>query len=81
MPIKAEMRWFYPIGWLPLSNLLRFERAGGICSAAVAHMVRLFAAFRMAASTMPPAGRGAIIAAARPARPTSKKLFACARLA
>ena len=40
MPIKAEMRWFYPIDWLQLSNHVRFERAGGICSAAVAHMVR-----------------------------------------
>ena len=31
MPIKAEMRWFYPIDWPQLSNHVRFERAGGIC--------------------------------------------------
>jgi hypothetical protein len=31
MPIKAEMRWFYPIDWPQLSNHVRFERAGGAC--------------------------------------------------
>jgi hypothetical protein len=31
MPIKAEMRWFYPIDWPQLSNYVRFERAGGAC--------------------------------------------------
>jgi hypothetical protein len=31
MPIKAEMRWFYPIDWPQLSRHVRFERAGGIC--------------------------------------------------
>ena len=31
MPIKAEMRWFYPIDWPQLSQHVRFERAGGIC--------------------------------------------------
>ena len=31
MPIKAEMRWFYPIDWPQLSNHIRFERAGGVC--------------------------------------------------
>jgi len=31
MPIKAEMRWFYPIDWPQLSQHVRFERAGGVC--------------------------------------------------
>ena len=31
MPIKAEMRWFYPIDWPQLSNHVRFKRAGGLC--------------------------------------------------
>jgi hypothetical protein len=31
MPIRAEMRWFYPIDWPQLSQHVRFERAGGIC--------------------------------------------------
>jgi hypothetical protein len=31
MPIKAEMRWFYPIDWPQLSRHVRFERAGGLC--------------------------------------------------
>jgi hypothetical protein len=31
MPIKAEMRWFYPIDWPQLSRHVRFERAGGVC--------------------------------------------------
>jgi hypothetical protein len=31
MPIKAEMRWFYPTDWPQLSRFVRFERAGGVC--------------------------------------------------
>jgi hypothetical protein len=31
MPIKAEMRWFYPIDWPQLSRHVRFARAGGVC--------------------------------------------------
>jgi hypothetical protein len=31
MPIKPELRWFYPIDWPQLSRHVRFERAGGIC--------------------------------------------------
>ena len=31
MPIKAEMRWFYPIDWPQFSNHVRLERAGGVC--------------------------------------------------
>jgi hypothetical protein len=31
MPIKPEMRWFYPIDWPQLSRHVRFERAGGVC--------------------------------------------------
>jgi hypothetical protein len=30
MPIRAEMRWFYPIDWPQLSQHVRFERASGI---------------------------------------------------
>ena len=31
MPIRAEMRWFYPIDWPQLSRHVRFER--GDCRA------------------------------------------------
>ena len=31
MPIKAELRWFYPIDWPQLSNHVTFKRAGGLC--------------------------------------------------
>lgn len=31
MPIKPELRWFYPIDWPEISRLVRFERAGGRC--------------------------------------------------
>lgn len=31
MPIAPEHRWFYPIDWPELSNLIRFRRAGGRC--------------------------------------------------
>jgi hypothetical protein len=31
MPIRAEMRWFYPIDWPQISRHVRFERAGGTC--------------------------------------------------
>ena len=31
MPIKPEMRGFYPINWPEISRCVRFERAAGIC--------------------------------------------------
>ncbi len=31
MPIKPELRWFYPIDWPEISRRVRFERAGGLC--------------------------------------------------
>ena len=31
MPIKRELRWFYPIDWPEISRRVRFERAGGVC--------------------------------------------------
>ena len=31
MPIRADQRWFYPIDWRELSNVIRFERAKGRC--------------------------------------------------
>ena len=31
MPIKAEMRGFYPSDWPQISRKVRFERAAGIC--------------------------------------------------
>ena len=31
MPIRPEMRWFYPIDWPQLSRLVRFARARGLC--------------------------------------------------
>jgi hypothetical protein len=31
MPIRPELRWFYPIDWPQISHHVRFERAGGIC--------------------------------------------------
>ena len=31
MPIKPEMRGFYPVNWLEISRRVRFERAAGMC--------------------------------------------------
>jgi hypothetical protein len=31
MPIKRELRWFYPSDWPAISRRVRFERAGGVC--------------------------------------------------
>ena len=31
MPIRRELRGFYPIDWDELSRVIRFERAGGRC--------------------------------------------------
>ena len=33
MPIRKELRGFYPIDWRELSAVVRFERAGGKCEA------------------------------------------------
>jgi hypothetical protein len=33
MPIRAEMRWFYPIDWALISRRIRFGRARGRCEA------------------------------------------------
>jgi hypothetical protein len=32
-PIRAELRWFYPIDWRLISRRIRFERARGRCEA------------------------------------------------
>ena len=31
MPIKPELRWFYPIDWKQVSHWVRFVRAKGRC--------------------------------------------------
>ncbi len=31
MPIRPSQRWFYPIDWRELSQVIRFKRAGGRC--------------------------------------------------
>ena len=31
MPIKSELRWFYPIDWPQISHWVRFVRAKGRC--------------------------------------------------
>lgn len=31
MPIRHELRWFYPIDWQLISRWIRFERARGRC--------------------------------------------------
>jgi len=31
MPIRPELKGFYPIDWVELSRVIRFERAGGRC--------------------------------------------------
>lgn len=33
MPIRRELRWFYPIDWPLISRRVRFERARGRCEA------------------------------------------------
>jgi hypothetical protein len=32
LPIKRELRWFYPIDWPEISRRARFEHAGGVWS-------------------------------------------------
>ena len=80
MPIKAEMRWFYPIDWPQLSQHVRFERAGGVCQLWQTPPWRirsLFTGWTVVRRGI--VGPGAIIAAARPASPTEKKRLAYAR--
>ena len=31
MPIRPDQRWFYPIDWREISQVIRFDRAGGRC--------------------------------------------------
>jgi hypothetical protein len=31
MPIKRELRWFYPSDWRDISRRVRIERASGVC--------------------------------------------------
>ena len=31
MPIRSDQRWFYPIDWQQLSEVIRFQRAKGRC--------------------------------------------------
>jgi hypothetical protein len=31
MPIRPELRWYYPIDWKQISATIRFDRAGGRC--------------------------------------------------
>lgn len=33
MPIRAELRWLYPIDWKLISRNIRFDRARGCCEA------------------------------------------------
>ena len=33
MPIKPELRYYYPIDWPQISRWVRFERAKGCCEA------------------------------------------------
>ena len=79
MPIKAEMRWYYPIDWPQLSNYVRFERAGGACQRCGRPHGTIVSVLRMDGGTTRPVRLGAIIAAARPAGPISKKWLACAK--
>ena len=72
MPIKAEMRWFYPIDWPQLSRHVRFARAGGVCQRCRrphGAIVGVLPA-RIVWATTPPAALGAISTAARSADPT-----------
>ena len=70
MPIKAEMRWFYPIDWPQLSNHVRFERAGGVCQCCGRPHGEIVRVCRMDGGTTRPVRLGAIIAAAWLVRPT-----------
>jgi hypothetical protein len=79
MPIKAEMRWFYPIDWPQLSRHVRFERAGGVCQGCGrphGAIVRCLPDGRWYYETVRP---GAITAAAWPVGPISKKQLVHAR--
>ena len=76
MPIKAEMRWFYPIDWPQLSQYVRFERAGGACQCCGRPHGEIVRCCRMDGGTTRPVRLGAIIAAAWLIRPILKKLLA-----
>jgi hypothetical protein len=49
VPIKPELRWFYPIDWPQISHWVRFVRAKGAARSGAGHMVRSCGIWAMAA--------------------------------
>ena len=52
MPIRASLRWFYPIDWPQLSGQIRFGRARGRCRRVAAAMGPRCYAFRTAGGSI-----------------------------
>ena len=73
MPIRAEMRWFYPIDWPQLSRHVRFERASGVCQGCGRPHGRIVPFCRTDAGSMPLVRPGAMATVAPSAGPTSRK--------
>ncbi|HEX3861805.1 MAG TPA: hypothetical protein VHY35_08960 [Stellaceae bacterium] len=76
MPIKAEMRWFYPIDWPQLSRHVRFDAPAAFARAAVNRTAKLFAARRTDAGTTLAVALGAMTAASHGGRISRKQLAA-----
>jgi hypothetical protein len=63
MPIRRELRSFYPPHWKELSRRVRFERARGPCEACGRPHATLIRCLRMGGGSIPRNGPGAIAAA------------------
>ena len=65
MPIRPDLRWFYPVDWPQISHLVRFERAGGVCEECGSPHGRIvFYCLPDGAGSIPRAGLGAMAAGA-----------------
>ena len=68
MPIRPELRYFYPIDWPQISHWVRFVRAKGAARSAAGRMVRLFSTWATAAGGTSSCRSGAMAKVARPPR-------------
>ena len=79
MPIKAEMRWCYPIDWPQLSRHVRFERASGVCQGCGRPHGETVRVLPEAAGTTQLVRPGAMAVADPLVGPTSRKQRACGK--
>ena len=73
MPIKAEMRWFYPIDWPQLSRQCGSSAPTASVRAAGGRMAQLFAVCRTDAGLTPPVKLRAVIVDGSLAGPTPRR--------